>query len=79
VLLGVVGFTRGIGSGVGPEAMPGVFKPMLRAVLMELSFALRTDFHYGPSERTLVAIMLATEHQAVGRTLPLHRRQAAVD
>ena len=41
------------------EFLPVVFEPILRAALIALSFVFRTHIYYDPSERTLVAIMLA--------------------
>ena len=59
VLLGLTGLALGVGGGLGLQFMPVVFEPILRTVLLGLSFVLRTHFYYDPSERTLFAIMLA--------------------
>lgn len=59
VLLGLTGLTLGVGGGIGLQFMPVVFEPILRTVLLGLSFVLRTQFYYDPSERLLFAIMLA--------------------
>jgi hypothetical protein len=58
VLLGLAGLTLGIGGAVGLEAKPIVFEPILRAVFFGLSFVLRTQLDYDPSQRGLFAIML---------------------
>lgn len=59
VLLGLTGLSLGVGGGLGLQFMPVVFEPILQTVLLGLSFVLRTQFNYDPSERTLFAIMLA--------------------
>ena len=58
VLLGIAGLTLGVGGGLGLEAMPVVFEPILRTVLVGLNLLLRTHFYYDPSSRLFFAIML---------------------
>lgn len=59
VLLALAGLTLGVGGGLGLKIMPVVFEPVLRAVLLWLSFMFHVHVHYNSSERSLFAIMLA--------------------
>jgi len=59
VLLGGVGLIVGVGGGLGLEAMPRIFEPIIQAALYGFGFLVRAHPHYDPSLRAVYAILLA--------------------
>lgn len=58
LLLGGLGLLVGVGFGLGLEAMPKTFEPILRGALYGLGWLMRVRAHYDPSQRTFYAILI---------------------
>ena len=60
ILLGALGLIVGVGSGLGLQARPEIFEPILETALYVLGRLLRTHLGYDPSLRAFFAILLPT-------------------
>ena len=58
LLLGVIGLIVGAGGGIGLEAKPDTFEPILEGAMYALRVLLKTQLYYDPSHRTFFVILL---------------------